>query len=173
MEEQKLRRAFFRGYRQGDVELELARNSLKREQLQMEVEALRARTNAMQTEITDLHRRIDDFRRREHELTAELQDERVRREALESRAHGIVVDAEQRAAAIRTQALVHVGELQQQVEQLLGQRAGLSAALKRVTRDIADSLDRLEAAPARAIDHPPPLARPSEQVEEIDDRFLR
>jgi len=172
MEEQELRRAFFRGYRQGDVELALARNTLKREQLQMEVDALRARSTAMQTEITDLHRRVDDHRRREHELNMALDDERARRDALESRAQGIVADAEQRAAAIRTQALLSVGELQQQVEQLLGLRAGLSTALKRVTTDIADALDRLAAAPARAIEHPPPIA-PPEHVDEIDERFLR
>ena len=49
-----------------------------------------------------------------------------------------------------------MGELQQQVEQLLALRSGLSAALKRVTQDIADSLDRLAAAPARAIETLPP-----------------
>ena len=173
MEEQELRRAFFRGYRQGDVELALARNTLKREQLQMEVDALRARSTAMQTEITDLHRRVDDHRRREHELNMALDDERARRDALESRAQGIVAEAEHRAAAIRTQALLSVGELQQQVEQLLGLRAGLSTALKRVTQDIADALDRLAAAPARAVEHPPPLAPPAEHVDEIDERFLR
>ena len=57
---------------------------------------------------------------------------------------------------------------QQQVEQLLGLRAGLSAALKRVTQDISDSLDRLAAAPARAVEQIPPQHAP-----ESSDDFAR
>jgi predicted nucleic acid-binding Zn-ribbon protein len=130
----------------------------------------------MQTEITELHRRIDDYRRRENELMTALDDARDRRDALErdasTRAHAVVAQAEQRAAALRTEGLRQVGELQQQVEQLLGLRAGLSAALKRVTQDISDSLDRLAAAPARAIEQTPQAPSP-ESVDELDERFLR
>ncbi len=176
MDEQPLRRAWLRGYRQGDVELATARSTLHREQLQIELEGARARANAMQTEITELHRRLDDLRKREQTVTAELDALRERQEATErdatSRAHEIVADAERRSAALRTDGLRQVGELQLQVEQLLGLRAGLSAALKRVTQDISDSLDRLAAAPARAIEHIP-TQQPADASPEIDDRFLR
>ena len=176
MEEQQLRRAWLRGYRQGDVELAVARGTLLREQLQIELDAARARAAAMQVEITELHRRIDDLRKREEELTATVNELRDHRDTMErdatTRARDIVVEAEHRASALRTEGLRQVGELQQQVEQLLALRAGLSAALKRVTQDISDSLDRLAAAPARAIEQIPPQA--TEPAHELDDeRFLR
>src|SRR6476469_9765632 len=99
----KLRHAWFRGYRQGDVELAVARATLTQEQLQQELEATRARANAMQTEITELHRRIEMSRQRERELTTSLDEVRQRRDQLErdtaSRAQQIVGEAEQRAAA--------------------------------------------------------------------------
>lgn len=176
MEEQQLRRAWLRGYRQGDVELAVARGTLLREQLQIELDAARARAAAMQVEITELHRRIDDLRKREEELTATVNELRDHRDTMErdatTRARDIVVEAEHRASALRTEGLRQVGELQQQVEQLLALRAGLSAALKRVTQDISDSLDRLAAAPARAIEQIPPQT--TEPAHELDDeRFLR
>jgi chromosome segregation ATPase len=177
-DEPKLRRAFLRGYRQGDVELALARSTLAREQLELELDAARARSNAMQTEIGALHRRIDNFTERERALTRELDDLRSRREQIEreagARASRIIGDAEQRAAALRTEGLRQVGELQLQVEQLLGLRAGLSAALKRVTQDIADALDRLAAAPARAVEQiPPPPAEEAMTADEAEERYVR
>jgi len=176
MEEPKLRRAWLRGYRQGDVELAVARATLANEQSQHELSALRARANAMQTEIAELHRRIDAFRARETELTTALDELRERREQLErdaqNRATQIIGEAEQRSAALRTEGLRQVGELQQQVEQLLGLRAGLSAALKRVTQDIADALDRLAAAPARAVEQlPPPAAAVEPPAEDVETRW--
>jgi chromosome segregation ATPase len=174
--ETKLRRAFLRGYRQGDVELAVARATLLQEQLEHELDATRARADAMQTEITELHRRIEVHRQHEAELSATLDEMRQRRDQLEremhSRAQTILAEAEQRAAALRTEGLRQVGELQQQVEQLLGLRAGLSAALKRVTQDISDALDRLAAAPARAVEQipPHPAAEPAPS-DEADDRF--
>ena len=132
----------------------------------------------MQTEITELHRRIETFRQRETELSRALDEVRERREQLEreasSRAQQIVCEAEQRSAALRTEGLRQVGELQLQVEQLLGLRAGLSAALKRVTQDISDSLDRLAAAPARAVEQiQPHQPHPLETPDDIDPRFAR
>jgi predicted nucleic acid-binding Zn-ribbon protein len=172
-----LRRAWLRGYRQGDVELAVARATLTQEQQQHELEATRARANAMQTEITELHRRVDAFRQRENDLTLALDELRQRREQLErdatSRASQIVGEAEQRAAALRTEGLRQVGELQQQVEQLLALRAGLSAALKRVTQDISDSLDRLASAPARAVEQIPPHRPPDAPSDDIDESFAR
>ena len=170
-----LRRAWFRGYRLGDVELATARATLAHEQTRHELEATKARADAMQLEITELHRRIDTFRKRDEELTAALDEMRERREQLardaSTQAKQIVAEAEQRSAALRTEGLKQVGELQQQVEQLLGLRAGLSAALKRVTQDIADALDRLAAAPARALEQIPP--EPRDISDETDPRFTR
>jgi chromosome segregation ATPase len=172
-----LRRAWLRGYRQGDVELAVARATLTQEQLQHELEATRARANAMQTEITELHRRFETFRKRETELTTALDEVRERRDQLErdstSRAQQIVSEAEHRAAALRTEGLRQVGELQQQVEQLLGLRAGLSAALKRVTQDISDSLDRLAAAPARAVEQIQPHQPHESSTDDVHERFAR
>ena len=177
-EETKFRRAWLRGYRQGDVELAVARATLAQEHLTHELNATKARANAMQTEITELHRRIETFRQRETELSRALDEVSERREQLEreasSRAQQIVGEAEQRSAALRTEGLRQVGELQLQVEQLLGLRAGLSAALKRVTQDISDSLDRLAAAPARAVEQiQPHQPHPLETPDDIDPRFAR
>ena len=180
-EETKFRRAWLRGYRQGDVELAVARATLAQEHLTHELNATKARANAMQTEITELHRRIETFRQREADLSRALDEVRERREQVEreasSRAHQIVGEAEQRSAALRTEGLRQVGELQLQVEQLLGLRAGLSAELKRVTQDISDSLDRLAAAPARAVEqiqpNQPHQPQPFETPDDIDPRFAR
>jgi chromosome segregation ATPase len=172
-----LRRAWLRGFRQGDVELALARGTLLEEQLQHELEASKARADAMQTEITELHRRLESFRQQEHELKKAVDQMRDRREQAEhdaqTQAETIVGEAEQRAAALRTEGLRQVGELQQQVEQLLGLRAGLSAALKRVTQDIADALDRLGAAPARAVEQIPPHPAAEPAAGDADERFVR
>jgi len=176
-DETKLRRAWLRGYKQGDVELTVARATLAQEQMQHELGAARARANAMQTEINELHKRVDLFREREEKLTHALDEVRERREHLERdakhQAQQVIVDAEQRAAALRTEGLRQVGELQQQVEQLLGLRAGLSAALKRVTQDIADSLDRLAAAPARAVEQIPPPKAEVPSAQDADEHLAR
>ena len=175
--ENPLRRSWLRGYRQGDVELAVARATLLQEQLQHELEATKARANAMQTEIAELHRRIEAYSRRESEMASSLDEMRGRRDQMEreasTRAQSIIGDAEQRAAALRTEGLRQVGELQQQVEQLLGLRAGLSAALKRVTQDIADALDRLAAAPARAVEQIPPHPAADPAPDDVDERFAR
>jgi chromosome segregation ATPase len=173
-DEPKLRRAWLRGYKRSDVDIAVARATIAHEQTQHELEGTKARANAMHAEIKDLHRRLDDLRQREQTMARTLDEIRQRREQLEqeadARARTIVGEAEQRAAALRTDGLRAVGELQQQVEQLLGLRAGLSAALKRVTADISDSLDRLAAAPARAIEQTP---APTEPVNDPDPRFAR
>jgi chromosome segregation ATPase len=178
-DETKLRRAWLRGYKPGDVELSIARATLASEQLQHELGATRARANAMQTEINELHKRVDLFRQREEELTRALDEVRQRREQLErdgrNQAQQVVADAELRASALRTEGLRQVGELQQQVEQLLGLRAGLSAALRRATLDISDSLDRLAAAPARAAEQLPPRKPegPTPPPHEADEHLAR
>jgi chromosome segregation ATPase len=176
-DEAKLRRAWLRGYKQGDVELTVARATLVHDQMQHELGATRARANAMQTEINELHKRVDLFRQREEELTRALDEVRQRRDQLErdarSQAEQLLADAELRAAALRSEGLRQVGELQQQVEQLLGLRAGLSAALKRVTQDISDSLDRLAAAPARAVEQIPPQKPGQPSAHPADEHLAR
>jgi chromosome segregation ATPase len=153
-EETRLRRAWFRGYRLGDVELAIARATLAREQAQHELAVTKSRVAAMESEISELHRRVDASRRRDLELTTALDEMRERRDQLErsadAHAKQVVADAEQRSAALRTEGLKQVGALQQQVEELLGLRAGLSSSLKQAVQDVTDSLDRLAAAPARA-----------------------
>ena len=174
-EESKFRRAWLRGYRQGDVELAIARATLAHEHMTHELNATRARASAMQVEITELHRRIETFRQRELDMARAFEEIRERRDQMEreaaNRAEQIVGEAEHRSAALRTEGLRQVGELQQQVEQLLGLRAGLSSALKRVTADISDALDRLAAAPARAVEEIP--AHPVETQDEFDPGFAR
>jgi len=174
-EESKFRRAWLRGYRQGDVELAVAKATLTHEHMTHELNAARARADAMQVEITELHRRIETFRQRELDMSRALEEVRERRDQMErevaSRAEQIVGDAEQRSAALRTEGLRQVGELQLQVEQLLGLRAGLSSALKRVTSDISNALDRLAAAPARAVEQIPP--QQPDLPDEFDPGFAR
>ncbi len=128
-----------------------------------ELGALRARTAAMQTEIDELHRQLDALRGRERALMQALEAAPKAPAAADAdadaqaRARAIVQEAEQRAAALRTEGLLQVRELQQQCEQLLALRAGLSAALRQATADIAGVLDRVAAAPARAVEQVPPL----------------
>jgi chromosome segregation ATPase len=155
-EDARLRRAWFRGYRLGDVELAIARATLAHEQAQHELAVTKSRAAAMESEISELHRRVDASRRRDLELTTALDEMRERRDQLErsAEAHAkqVVADAEERSAALRTEGLKQVGALQQQVEELLGLRAGLSSSLQRAVQDVTDSLDRLAAAPARALE---------------------
>src|SRR5947207_10627328 len=95
---QQLRRAMFRGYRLGDVELYVARTTLALEQLQRELDATRQKASAMQSEINDLHNRIDGSRRREAELDRTLNELRSQRDTLEretrERGETIVAEAE-------------------------------------------------------------------------------
>jgi len=162
----KLRRAFLRGYRAGDVELSIAKATLELEQLSNELEATRARASAMQSEINDLHNRLDASRRRGLEFDREVAELHEQRKAAErdaaERAEAVVAEAEQRAAALRTEGLRQVGELQQQVEQLLGMRAGLTQALQAAVDSVEIALSQTRSAPARALEAAP---QPAESVD--------
>ena len=83
---------------------------------------------------------------------------RARRDQIEressARAQQVMFEAEERAAALKTEGLRQVGELQRQVEQLLGMRSGLTQALQRLSEDIAGAMARIAAAPATSIDRP-------------------
>ena len=124
----QLRRTWLRGYRTSDVEIVLAEARLTIERLQHENGAARSRAQAMQTEIDELHTRIDGFRRREAELDRAIEELRRQRDALhreaETAREQIVTEAETRAATLRTEALKQVTDLQEQVEQLLAAKRG-------------------------------------------------
>lgn len=147
MEEVTLRRAFLRGYKRADVELALARQTIARERVQLELEAIRLRANDLEQEVDDLRTQIADHRRRETELLAALDEVRDRRESLERearlKADEILAEARERAAGLRSERLREVGELQEHVEQLLGLRASLTSTLKRTMNELGGVLDRI------------------------------
>ena len=179
MEEVTLRRAFLRGYRRADVELALARSTIARERVQLELEAVRGRADDLQREVEDLRAQIADHRRRETELLAALDEVRERRESLERearlRADEILAEAREKAAGLRTEGLREVGELQEHVEQLLGLRSGLTATLKRTMQEIGGALERLaggrgERTPdAPALEPAPARPEPEEHAHGGED----
>jgi chromosome segregation ATPase len=148
----------FRGYKRSDVDAATQRSQLQIERLEYELGGMTQRSNAMQIEIRELHARIDQMREREASLSSSLNEMRARREQIEressARAQSLMLDAEERAAALKTEGLRQVGELQRQVEQLLGMRSGLTQALQRLSEDIAGAMARIAAAPATSLDHP-------------------
>jgi chromosome segregation ATPase len=154
-----LRRSWFRGYRRGDVESTLAGEELFRSRLEHDLGAVTARANAMQVEIRELHRQIDAMRERESSLARSLDEVRERREQTEResrhRAQELILEAESRSAMLKTEGLRQVGELQGQVETLLGMRTGLTHAMQRLSEDLAAAMARLASAPATAIDYKP------------------
>jgi cell division septum initiation protein DivIVA len=168
-EQPELRRALFRGYRRPDVELALARATIARERVQLELDVIRTRADDLEQEVDDLRSQIANHRQREVELLAALDEVRERRESFErearARADEIIAEARERAASLRTEGLKEVGELQEHVEQLLGLRSGLTATLKRTMEEVGGVLDRLagrgekreERAPEATLPPPPPL----------------
>src|SRR3954452_23515934 len=148
----------FRGYKRSEGDASTASAALRIEQLEYELGGMTQRANAMQIEIRELHDRIDQMREREASLSPSLNEMRARREQIEressARAQQLLFEAEERAAALRTEGLRQVGELQRQVEQLLGMRSGLTQALQRLSEDIAGAMARIAAAPATSLDHP-------------------
>jgi chromosome segregation ATPase len=160
-EEPELRRTLFRNYRRGDVELAIARATIARERLQVELDAGKVRLKERQTDIDDLQAQLESHRRRETDLLGALDEVRARRDALErearARADDILAEAEQRAASMRTDGLRQVGELQRQIEQLFSLRTTLTAALQGTLGEVSAAMERLIAAPAQAIE---PLADP-------------
>jgi prefoldin subunit 5 len=127
--------------------------------MQLELDAATQRANAMQVEVRELHDRVDALRQSESSLTRSLDLMRARREQMDRearhRAQELVLEAEERVAMLKVDGLRQVGELQAQVEQLLGMRAGLTQAMQRLSEDLAAAMARLAAAPATAIDFEP------------------
>ena len=148
----------FRGYRRSEVDSAIARLTLRKEQLEVEFDGAAQRSKAMQVEIHELHRRVADLLDRERTLSRTLEEHQDRREQRDReatvRANAIILEAEERAGLLKTEAIHQVGELQRQVEQLLGMRAGLTQAIRRITEDLGDAMSRLASSPATAIDRP-------------------
>lgn len=154
----EFKRSLFRGYRRNDVDVATHHSLLRIAQLEHDLGGAQARASAMQVEIRELHARIDALREAETTLRRTLEgldDQREQREReAQTRANSLLLDAEERSAKLKTEGLRQVGELQRQVEQLLGMRAGLTHALQRLSEDLAAAMARLASAPAAAIDAP-------------------
>jgi vacuolar-type H+-ATPase subunit H len=105
-----------------------------------------------------LHARLDALREREAQATRALDELRERREQMErdarTQAQQLVLEAQERATLLKSEGIRQVGELQAQVEQLIGMRAGLTQAMQRLSEDIAAAMARIASAPATAIDRP-------------------
>jgi cell division septum initiation protein DivIVA len=179
-EQPELRRALFRGYRRPDVELALARATIARERIQLELEVTRTRAEDLEQEVTDLRAQIANHRQREAELLAALDEVRQRRDSFErearAKADEILAEARERAASLRTEGLKEVGELQEHVEQLLGLRSGLTATLKRTMEEVGGVLDRLagrgekreqQAPEPSPPEHTPPPPPPADEAPDL------
>jgi chromosome segregation ATPase len=157
--DQSLRRSRFRGYRRADVETALAHGELVRTRLELDLDAAVRRISALELEVHELNRRLDAAREREASLAQSLDEIRQRREQTEQesrhRATQLVHDAEERAAALKTDGLRQVGELQAQVEALLELRTSFTHTMQRLSEDLAAAMARLAAGPATAIDFRP------------------
>jgi DivIVA domain-containing protein len=151
-------RRSFRGYRRAEVDTFVANAAAAAGQMRQELDAANARAAAMLVEIKDLHDRVDRLREREEAATKKLDELREQREQLERdarrQAQEIVQEAQERAVLLKSEGLRKVGELQAQVEQLIGMRAGLTQALQRLGEDLAGAMARLASAPATSIDSP-------------------
>ena len=157
--EPSLRRTRLRGYRRGDVEAALAHDQLLRTRLELDLDAAMARITALETEMRDLNSRIDAGRAREASLAESLDEIRQRHEQTEResrhRADQLIMEAQERVAALKTEGLHQVGQLQGQLESLLDLRANFTQTLQRLSEDLAAAMARLAAGPATAIDRKP------------------
>ncbi|HVU77075.1 MAG TPA: DivIVA domain-containing protein [Gaiellaceae bacterium] len=151
-------RRSFRGYRRAEVDVFVATAAAAAGRMQQELDAANARSAAMLVEIKDLHERVDRLREREESVTRQLDELRDRREQHERdarrQAQELVQEAQERAVLLKSEGLRQVGELQSQVEQLIGMRAGLTQALQRLGEDLAAAMARLASSPATGIDRP-------------------
>ena len=106
-----------------------------------------------------MNARIDAGRAREASLAESLDEIRLRREQTEResrhRADQLIMEAEERVAALKTEGLHQVGQLQGQLESLLDLRANFTQTLQRLSEDLAAAMARLAAGPATTIDRKP------------------
>jgi hypothetical protein len=98
--------------------------------------------------VRELRERDATVRAREVELVEALSAVRVERERLEqeaqTRARELVADAEQRAAAYRSEALRHVEELQRQADELMALRDRLLGHVRAAVDEVAGVVHRIE-----------------------------
>lgn len=138
--EQPLRRTWFRGYRKADVELNLAGLRLLLQATQQEVESARRRADELAAEIRDLRERDAAVRAKEIELVEALSAVRQERERLESEAHShareVILDAEARAAEIRSESLGRIEDLQRQTDELMTLRRRLVENVRRAVEEV-------------------------------------
>ena len=154
-----LRRTRFGGFRRGDVEAALAHDQLVISRLELELHAATQHVNALQLEVGELQARIEAGRERELSLGRSLDEIQQRRDQIDRearhRADQLVRDAEDVVASLKTEGLRQVGELQAQVETLLGLRTTLTHAMQGLSADLAAAMARLASAPATSIDLEP------------------
>jgi uncharacterized coiled-coil protein SlyX len=174
MSEAVLRRTRFGGFRRGEVEAALAHDQLVVSRLELELHAATQRVNALQLEVRELRIRIEAGRERELSLARSLDEIQERRDQIDResrhRADQLVRDAEDVVASLKTEGLRQVGELQGQVETLLGLRTTLTHAMQGLSADLAAAMARLASAPATSIDLQPEdqLARWAQSQDQQD-----
>jgi chromosome segregation ATPase len=156
--DQPLRRAWLRGYRKGDVEVNLAQYRLLVQGLEQELDSARRRADELASEVRELRDRDASVRGKEIELVEALSNVRHERERLEAeaqtKARDLVLDAEARAAEVRSEALRRVEELQRQTDELMALRQRLVANVRR-------AVDEVDAV-VRHVEIEVPTARPLE-----------
>src|SRR5919204_4858665 len=147
-DEPRLRRAWLRGFRKGDVELALAERRLHLQGLQQELDAAKSRAEQLAVEVRELRERDATVRAREVELVEALSAVRTERERLEAeaqtKARELVAEAESRAAAYRSEALRHVEELQRQTDELLQLRDRLLGHVRAAVDEVSGVVHRIE-----------------------------
>jgi uncharacterized protein YoxC len=156
-DESPLRRAWLRGYRKADVELNLAQLRLLLQGTEQELDGTRRRNEELTAEVRELRDRDASVRAKEIELVEALSAVRRERERLDvesqARARELVLDAEARAAEVRSEALRRVEELQRQTDELMALRQRLVANVRHAVDEV-DAVVKaveLDAAAARPL----------------------
>ena len=143
-----LRRAWLAGYRVGDVEVTLARFSIRVSQLWSEVQELKAKLAAVEDDRRRLEQRLGDSRQREVDLSSAVSRSHVTGDALErdarAKAQMIVDAAELEAARIRGDASLSAETTRSQVDELLRLRDLLTATVRAVIRDFEIVVGRID-----------------------------
>jgi uncharacterized protein YoxC len=155
-DESPLRRAWLRGYRKADVELNLAQLRLLLQGTEQELDGTRRRNEELTAEVRELRDRDASVRAKEIELVEALSRVRQERERLDAEAQGrareLVLDAEARAAEVRSEALRRVEELQRQTDELMALR-------QRLVANVRHAVDEVDAV-VKAVEMDVPPARP-------------
>ncbi len=160
-----LRRALFRGYRVGDVQLVVAYFRSGMQRLESEVAQAGARAATLEVELRVLRTRLEDYVRRETEVKQALADVEARaldiEEDAKARARQVVRDAEEHAARLRTEVLARLTATGRQFEELLAARNAFVEVLRSALGELEPVLGRLDvAAPAAPTERVPEPEQP-------------